>query len=74
MANKNENILKLRELTDRICNTVPEGEYITVLAELKNIIEEGKVKIESYSTTNSKVKCYENMCLKITKILNNVKL
>lgn len=74
MPTKNENLLRIKELTENLCSTTPIDEYAIILSQLKNIIEEGKVKIESYTTTRSKVKCYENMCVTITKILNKVKI
>jgi hypothetical protein len=74
MPRKNENLLRLKELTETLCDTAPSNEYANILAQLKNIVDEGKTKVESYTTTNSKIKCYENMCVTITKILNKVKL
>lgn len=74
MPKKNENLLRLKELTETLCTTTPSDEYSKILTQLKNIVDEGKIKVESYTTTNSKIKCYENMCVTITKILNKVKL
>lgn len=74
MPKKNENLLRLKELTETLCATTPSDEYSKILTQLKNIVDEGKIKVESYTTTNSKIKCYENMCVTITKILNKVKL
>ena len=34
-----ENILKLRELTEKICNRTPNDEHYAILKELKDIIE-----------------------------------
>jgi hypothetical protein len=70
----NENILKLRELTQKICETTHKDENFLILKELKNIIEEGKGEISESKSSVTKIKCYEKMCLKITNILNNVKL
>ena len=44
-----ENILKLRELTDKLCN-VSNDESREVLEKLKNIIYENKKMIDSYKT------------------------
>lgn len=69
-----ENILKLRELTEKICNRTPNDEHYAILKELKDVIDDGKVEVSNLKTTTSKIKCYEKMCVKITNILNNVKL
>jgi hypothetical protein len=69
-----ENILKLRELTEKICNRPLNDEHYVILKELKDIIDDGKEEVSNLKTTTSKIKCYEKMCVKITNILNNVKL
>jgi len=67
----NENLSKLRELSDEMCDTF---EYRIIVEKLKRIVDNGKDKIESYKTSQSKMKCYESMCSEITKILNTIKL
>jgi hypothetical protein len=70
-----ENILKLRELTDRICeNQNSEVEYKKVVNQLKNVVELGVLEIEKTKTPKTKMKCYENMCVTIKTILNNIKI
>jgi len=68
----NDNLSKLRELTNKIADHSPEGEYELVLKSLKNIITEGKDEVITSSTPQKKIKCYEKMCTQITSILNNV--
>jgi hypothetical protein len=70
-----ENILKLRELTNQICEEEnSEIEYKKVVKQLKNIVEEGVIEIEKTTTPKTKMKCYENMCATIKTILNNIKI
>ena len=70
----NENILKLRELTDRICKTSPEeNDYKTVVNELKRVIKEGKNEIDRSLTEEKKINCYETMCIAVMNIINTVK-
>jgi hypothetical protein len=74
----------LKELSDEIKNLEKSkklekdarknAKTQALLEQLKNIVNEGKTKVEGYTTINSKIKCYENMCVTITKILNKVKL
>jgi hypothetical protein len=67
----NDNLSKLRELSNEICDTF---EYRIIVQKLKKIVESGKDEVESYKTPQSKMKCYESMCSEITKILNTIKL
>lgn len=70
----NENILKLRELTDRICKTSPdENDYKRVVNELKQVIKEGKNEIDRSLTEEKKINCYETMCIAVMNIINKVK-
>lgn len=66
-----ENILKLRELTEKIGKTSPITDESKLLKDLKNVLEEGKEEVSLSETPNSKLKCYEEMCVKINNILNN---
>jgi hypothetical protein len=68
-----ENILKLRELTDKICRVSPNGDYEKVLKNVKSVIEEGEEEASQLTTSQNKIKCYEKMCLKINNILNSIK-
>jgi hypothetical protein len=67
-----ENILKLRELTDKLCN-VSNDESREVLEKLKNIIYENKKMIDSYKTERTKLKCYEDLCNTIIGLLTETK-
>ena len=68
-----ENILKLRELTEKICSVPPKGEYETVLSDVKSIVKKGEDEVEKTFSSNQKIKCYEQMFKKINNILKNVK-
>lgn len=67
----NENILKLRELSDKLCET-SNDEYKIIVKKLKNIVDSGKNEIEKSTSSQTKIKCYESMCATITNLLNNV--
>jgi hypothetical protein len=69
-----ENILKLRELTEKMCLRDSDIEYREILLRLKEIVDSGKDEIHNSKTTKTKVKCYESMCLTITTILDNIKI
>jgi hypothetical protein len=68
-----ENILKLRELTERMHKEIKEDEYKVIVKQLKKIVDDGKGEIAKSDCSESKIKCYENMCSTITSILTNVK-
>lgn len=68
----NENILKLRELSEKMCDT-KDDEYKVIVKQLKAIVDGGKSQIENSKTSQSKIKCYENMCTTITNLLSKVK-
>ncbi len=66
----NENLLKLRELSDEIC---AKYDYDVIINHLKDVIEKGKENAKTFKTANNKIKCYETMCLEITEILKSIK-
>lgn len=68
-----ENILKLRELTEKIQKEKKEDEYKLIVKKLKSIVDAGKGEISKSESTESKIKCYETMCSTITNLLTNVK-
>jgi hypothetical protein len=65
-----ENILKLRELTEQIAINVPNNKIANMV---QDIIDEGVEEVSNSKTDENKVKCYENMCYKITNILRTIK-
>ena len=69
-----ENILKLRELTDKICNVSPNSDLEIALRELKVVVDEGNKEINVSVTPQKKLKCYEKMYTTITNILNTVNI
>jgi len=62
-----ENILKLRKLTEQICDIEPSGGC--VIEKLKNAIEIGYEEISSSKTEKTRLKKYEKMFLEIKKII-----
>ena len=70
-----ENILKLRELTEQICNREEsEYDYKKVIKQLKKIVEQGVIEIDNSPSPKSKMKCYEGMCTTIKTILSSIKI
>ena len=68
-----ENILKLRELTNKLIDKNINDEYKDIVIQLKKIVDEGKHKLEHTESAQSKIKCYETMCSTITNLLTNIK-
>lgn len=68
----NENILKLRELSEELCG-LSNSEYKAIVKKLKTIVDDGKIQIASTLSPQSKISCYESMCAEITNILSTVK-
>jgi len=69
-----ENILKLRKLTHEICSKQNNDGYKGMFLNLKNVLDSSKKEIISLKTIKAKMKCYENMCINITNILDNIKI
>lgn len=69
-----ENILKLRELTNKISETSPINDLETILHNLKIVVDEGNKKINVSVSLQKKLKCYEEMYTTITNILNTVSI
>ena len=67
----NDNLERLRELSDELCKT-PANEYKSIVRKLKGIVDSGKKEINSSASPQTKIKCYESMCEKITILLTNV--
>lgn len=67
-----ENILKLRALTEKMCDISHEKDYEEVIKKLKLTVNEGKEEIKVLSSAQSKVKCYEKMCNNIITLLNTI--
>lgn len=69
----NENILKLREITDEMVRTNINDKYKQIVLHLKSIMDDGKNSVKKTNSNKNKIKCYEDMCIKVTNILSNVK-
>jgi len=74
MEKVSENILKLRELTEKISKTDREDEYKILVKKLKQIVDDGKSQIHESTSSQSKINCYEKMCSMITSMLSTVKI
>lgn len=65
-----ENILKLRELTEKMCTIKPNDKIVNLV---EDIIAEGVEEVVKSKSDKNKIKCYEAMCYKITNILTSIK-
>lgn len=70
---ESDNMIKLKELTAKLCDT-STYEYESVIVQLKKIIADGKIEIGNAKTQQSKLKSYEKMCSTINNILTNIKI
>lgn len=72
----NDNIVKLRELTDKICKgeVMDDSSYIEIIKQIKQIVDEEENNLSLIHGNAKKIKCYEDMCSKIKIILNKFKL
>jgi len=71
---KNENLIKLKELTEKISKDLPNTEYKSIIKELKTIINKGEEEIYHISNTTKKLACYEKLCSSMNNFLNNLKI
>jgi hypothetical protein len=72
----NTNILKLKELSDRICQYEKtehdeEEKYKNVINEIKKVLETENPSLNT--DKEIRLKCYEKICSKIQIILNRFK-
>ena len=74
----NENMVKLKELTDRICaeeaTDINETDYKIAVEEINNVFTSEIHNIEDSQNKEKKLKCYENICSNIQIILNKFKI
>ena len=67
-----DNILELRRLSAKLCE-VNDNNYKDIIVEVKNLVETGTCEITQTKVPKEKLKCYENMCANITKLLQKLK-
>lgn len=67
-----DNIIKLRELTTKLCKS-PDDEYKVIVEKLKLLIDEYTSSIDGFKSPQTKLKCYSQMREEIKKILLNLK-
>jgi vacuolar-type H+-ATPase subunit H len=70
----NENILKLRKLTEKLNSEMFDGDYKIIVKKLKKIVDDGRKEINKIDSEETKIKCYEAMCSDITTLLTNTKI
>lgn len=64
-----DNIIKLRELTNKICNSV-DVDYFDIVNEIKNIISTSSRTIDFEKNKDKKIRIYELMVERIQSIVN----
>lgn len=74
---KSENLIKLKELTDKICSMEDNKcecncNCKSTVSEIKNILEQEIKNIGHAKTRQEKFSCYERMCQAITNLLNKL--
>ena len=67
-----ENIVKLRELTNKLCD-LPNDNYKNSIKEIKSIVDEVETEIVTKKTPQAKIKCYIVMYETIKTLLGNIK-
>lgn len=67
-----DNILELRRLSAKLCETTPTDDYKEIIVEVTKVVESGKAEVTQEKTPKEKVKCYEKMCANITKLLQKL--
>jgi len=68
-----DNILELRRLSEKLCETNHKNDYKEIIVEVTKMVESGKAEVTQEKTPKEKVKCYEKMCANITKLLQKLK-
>jgi Mg2+ and Co2+ transporter CorA len=72
---KNENLIKLKELSDKICKVEADTDnYKDVVEEIADVIENSEDIIVDERDRDNKLKCYESMFSKLKLIINNFKI
>lgn len=66
-----ENILKLRELTEKLCDLSHKDYCEKSLIKIKQVIDESSIEISQANTHQSKINCYEKMYKKIKNIFKD---
>ena len=76
---KSENLIKLKELSDKLCSVDNEEtndnvQYKDAVNEIANIVDYSEDVIFDENNPDNKLKCYEIMCSKLKIILNKFKI
>jgi hypothetical protein len=67
-----ENILKLRELTNKICDINNDEDYKDIVLEIKYVVEEANNELKKAKTIKNRVVSYEKMCETLQEILKRI--
>jgi len=67
-----ENILKLRELTEKLCSINYDDDK-EKLDKIKSVLYENKKQIDLYKTERTKLRCYERLCNTLIDMLTESK-
>ena len=69
-----DNIIKLRELAEKLSTHTSDSDYLETLHSLKTEIDFSVDEVENTTTIKNKVKCYEHLVKKLNGILKNVNI
>jgi hypothetical protein len=67
-----DNLVKLKALSDRICQYDAEERYIKSIQEIKENLERFETELKKDNTQTNKLSCYEKLHKKIKNILDKI--
>jgi hypothetical protein len=69
-----DNIIKLRELADKLSTHTSDSDYLETLHSLKVEIDISTDEVENTKTIKNKVKCYEHLIKRLNGIIHSVNI
>jgi hypothetical protein len=71
---QSDNLIKLKELTEKMCGFDESNVYYNSIKEIKENILQFENELKTDQTQKNKLSCYEKLHNKIKNILNKTKL
>ncbi len=72
--NTNENLIKLRELTNKLCSSNDsEPNYQKIVFDISDLLNFSKNEMSNLKSKYEKLKCYEDMSNRLEIILKQIK-
>jgi hypothetical protein len=69
---QSDNLIKLKELTDKICKYENDEVYIKSIQEIKENIHQFEQDLKNNVVSKNKISSYEKLHNKIKKIIDNI--